>query len=254
MEYVSAASFVWTTDRHAKHPTTDVEVYSIPWLEEEMAAVLTERLLPAFASLFDVDERCLYLRDQFVVKYSSASGAQRGLESHYDESCFSYVMQLNEPSCFVGGGTLFEHAERAITVPQGHTLLFCGYTQHTGVPITEGTRYILTGFVDYRAEAEAVRTFWPHASRPYGAGSSDFPSPHLSVNRERLSQAYGGLRGDELLRAIAYSPPRLSHVDMAQLRRRCAHWLEYGMVPNERFYHFLQANVGTDEVDTGTDG
>ena len=31
---------------------------------------------------------------------------------------------------------------------------------------------------------------------PYGAGSNDFPSPHLGMNRERLCRAYGGVRGE----------------------------------------------------------
>ena len=251
VNHISDPDFVWTTDRHALYPTTDCEVFAIPWLEAEMSDLLEQRLFPAIASLFDVDERKLFLRDQFVVKYSSDVGAQRGLESHYDESCFSYVMQLNDPSSFVGGGTLFDHAEHALSVPQGDTVLFCGYTQHTGVQLAEGTRYILTGFVDYRADVEAVRPFYGllpgDLPRPYGAGSNDFPSPHLTVNIARLSQAYDGLRGDALLRLVAYSPPRLDDVDLTQLRSRCANWLEHGMVPNERFYTFLQASIGHEE-------
>ncbi len=31
---------------------------------------------------------------------------------------------------------------------------------------------------------------------PFGAGSNDFPSPHLGMNRERLCRAYGGVRGE----------------------------------------------------------
>jgi hypothetical protein len=180
-------------------------------------------------------------------------------------------------------------------VPPGHAILFCGYTMHTGVPITAGTRYVLTGFVggrplsftpalaslvryvltgfvDFRAAVEAVRPFYgpipgalvtppwhaecsaqrPHPSlhtgpsqarhplpncmlsaslssqarcphsvwsgqractcssrrphptplftgtlpTPFGAGSNDFPSPHLGMNRERLCRAYGGVRGE----------------------------------------------------------
>jgi hypothetical protein len=133
-------------------------------------------------------------------------------------------------------------------------------------------RYVLTGFVDFRAAVEAVRPFYgpipgalvtppwhaecsaqrPHPSlhtgpsqarhplpncmlsaslssqarcphsvwsgqrackcssrrphptplftgtlpTPFGAGSNDFPSPHLGMNRERLCRAYGGVRGE----------------------------------------------------------
>ena len=32
-------------------------------------------------------------------------------------------------------------------------------------------------------------------------------------------------------------------------RERCAMWLERGHIPNERFYAFLQAAVGSDSAD-----
>ena len=80
-------------------------------------------------------------------------------------------------------------------VPPGHAILFCGYTMHTGVPITAGTRYVLTGFVggrplsftpalaslvryvltgfvDFRAAVEAVRPF-------YGPIPGAPPTPEL---------------------------------------------------------------------------
>jgi len=187
-------------------------------------------------------------------------------------------------------------------VPPGHAILFCGYTMHTGVPITAGTRYVLTGFVGGRplsftpahglvhtssrprssgtssrvsstsarlwklsvhstapsqaryplpncmlsasvsSQARCPHFVWsgqrackcsawrPHPSlhrhaahsvwsgqrackcsarrpyptplftgtlpTPFGAGSNDFPSPHLGMNRERLCRAYGGVRGE----------------------------------------------------------
>lgn len=253
VEHVGVDDFAWTTDRHKLFPTTDCEVHSLPWLEAEMAAELRGRLLPAIATLFEVDEAALFVRDQFVVKYSSAMGQQRGLSSHYDESCFSFVMQLNDPADFAGGGTLFAHAPEVIRVAQGETLLFCGYNYHTGVEVTSGTRYILTGFVDYRADADSVRPFYGslpgELPRPYGAGSHDFPSPHLTTNAERLSEAYGGLRGDALMHAIAYSPAALAHVDLTKLRAMCAGWLEHGRVPNERFYQFLQMAIGLEGGD-----
>ena len=254
LDQVASPSFAWTTDRHSLYPTTDIEVNSVPWLEAEMAVLLKGSLLPAIARLFDVDEAELFLRDQFVVKYSCAAGCQAGLETHYDESCFSYVIQLNDPASFEGGGTLFEHAEAAVSVPAGDALLFCGYNRHGGVPVLGGERYVLTGFVDLRSDVASVRRFYGdlpgELPRPYGAGSNDFPSPHLATNSERLSHAYGGARGDALLEAIAYSPPALgAHVDLTRLRERCAMWLERGHIPNERFYAFLQAAVGSDSAD-----
>ena len=34
-----------------------------------------------------------------------------------------YVIQINDPADFVGGGTKFEHAKDAVVVPQGCALL-----------------------------------------------------------------------------------------------------------------------------------
>ena len=70
LDAVQADDFPWVTDRHKLHPTTDVEVVQVPWLEMEMGTVLRTQLLPAFARLFGVDERQLFLRDQFVVRYA----------------------------------------------------------------------------------------------------------------------------------------------------------------------------------------
>ena len=45
-------------------------------------------LCPSIGNLYHTQPSNLYLRDQFVVKYSAASGGQASLGSHYDESCF----------------------------------------------------------------------------------------------------------------------------------------------------------------------
>ena len=93
LQQVADPNFEWATARHALYPTTDITVQSIPWLEEEMDDVLRNSILPGFASLFGVDESHLLMRDMFVVKY--ASDAQRELASHWDESCFSFVLQVS---------------------------------------------------------------------------------------------------------------------------------------------------------------
>ena len=65
---------------------------------------------------------------------------QASLGAHWDESCFSFVVQLNDLSEFSGGGTKFAHSSEAISVAPGEVLCFCGYNLHEGVPITEGVR------------------------------------------------------------------------------------------------------------------
>jgi hypothetical protein len=107
----------------------------MPWLEAETAQLLRDELFPSLARLFHVDASRLHLRDQFIVKYSAAAGQQAALESHYDESAFSYVVQLNPHAEFAGGGTLFEHADESLSAPPGHCLLFCGYTRHAGMRV-----------------------------------------------------------------------------------------------------------------------
>jgi hypothetical protein len=87
LDAVQADDFVnvWVTDRHKLHPTTDVEVVQVPWLEAEMGTVLRAQLLPAFARLFGVDEQQLFLRDQFVVRYAvlmSSDCLLIGMECH----------------------------------------------------------------------------------------------------------------------------------------------------------------------------
>jgi hypothetical protein len=105
------------------------------------------------------------------------------------------------------------------------------------------------GFVDYRAPPADVRPFYGDLAgalpRPHGAGSEDFPSPHLLPNVDRLRAAFGA-DGTELLRLIAHGAPALPHVDTRPLARRCAAYLESGEVLDERFYLFLQRVVGMD--------
>ena len=251
LDEITRPSFEWTTARHANFPTTDVEVHSMPWLDAEMAKLLSAEIFPSIARLFDVDASKLFVRDQFVVKYSGAAGAQAALGSHFDESCFSFVVQLNDPAEFAGGGTLFDHATEAVSAPPGHYLLFCGYNYHQGVAVTAGCRYILTGFVDYRDADDAVAPFYGTLPgplpRPYGAGSHDFPSPHLPTNLERLKAAYGSGGGRDLIERIAHAPPALPHCDTSKLALHCSNYLASGFVPDERFYWFLQAVVGDDE-------
>jgi hypothetical protein len=71
-------------------------------------------------------------------------------------------------------------------VPPGHAILFCGYTMHTGVPITAGTRYVLTGFVggrplSFTPARGLARQVRPHGFRRLPRGCGSCPSilrPH----------------------------------------------------------------------------
>lgn len=53
------------------------------------------------------------VHDAFVVRYSAAGG-QRSLPTHCDQSHLSFVLALNGPAEFEGGGTAFEEMARAL--------------------------------------------------------------------------------------------------------------------------------------------
>ena len=156
LAHVSAPEFAWTTGRHTSYPTVDVETASIPWLDELLQPHLRDTLLPTLAEVFRVDAAHLLLRDSFVIKYTAADGAdgrppeeqekheanspraQPGLKSHFDESCFSFILQLNPLADFTGGGTKFAHASGALSVAPGEAMCFCGFNFHEGVAILSG--------------------------------------------------------------------------------------------------------------------
>lgn len=144
----AAARSGWETDRHRQYKTTDVDVASDGALLEACNAALAASLLPLAAESFDVPEAALAVEDLFVCKYEHANGGQTGLPAHRDDSEVSFVVALNDPSEFDGGGTDFVGAPSP-PAPDGAggCVLFCGLREHAGRPVTRGVRYILAGFV-----------------------------------------------------------------------------------------------------------
>lgn len=269
LDCVRQPNFPWTTARHTKFPTTDIETASIGWIDALLQPHLSNQLFPTIAELFQVSTSQLYLRDSFIIKYEAPSAisvrtsetrdespgieVQASLGAHWDESCFSFVVQLNDLNEFSGGGTKFAHSSEAISVAPGEVLCFCGYNLHEGVPITEGVRYLLTGFVDLRAPPSVLSRFTD--GQPIVEGEerlrkihclTDFASPHLPFNVNMLRSQYE-CDGEELLRAIAYGPSPLRYVDMRPLAKKCDAWLRRGDCEDERFFRFLQQVIGDNE-------
>lgn len=147
----------WRTDRHASYPTTDIATCTVPDLEKALLAA-NSMLLEQSCSLFGFQPHELWLRDQFVVKYSQAS--QRSLKAHRDASTISYIVALNDSAQFMGGGTAFFTGAAEWLNPQrlevGEAILFCGKRLHEGRPVTSGTRYIVTGFIDVHADSDTI--------------------------------------------------------------------------------------------------
>ena len=127
-------------------------------------------MIPTLASLFDVRVRDLSFDDLFVVKYDAeATGGQRSLAEHYDDTLLSFSVLLSDPAVFEGGGTRFPfctwlpkagasaienscHTHISTTdtlcpVHRGDLVAHCGRLVHEGVAVAAGQRYILVGFV-----------------------------------------------------------------------------------------------------------
>ena len=144
----------WTTDRHAHYPTTDLELRNIPGLWIPVQNLVYRSIIPRMATAFNLNPLKLGISEVFIAKYQAVEGHQRKLEKHQDGSDFSFIVALNDG--FSGGGTTFYPAgaaSRHVSPRAGDAVAFCSRTQHAGIEVTGGTRYILAGFL-YYADSE----------------------------------------------------------------------------------------------------
>ena len=139
----------WTTSRHKKYPTTDLQILSIPNIQTLVTNSIKYDVLPLIAEKYNVSKYLLELNDLFIVKYDA--NKQSELESHKDGSAFSFNILLNHPSEFEGGGTYINNDCENILVhnTKGGLIIHSGQCLHSGNKITNGKRYILVGFVNY---------------------------------------------------------------------------------------------------------
>ena len=138
----------WSKSRHRDYSTTDCDVSLCPTLLELCNQHLKQHILPTMATLFGFDTHELGVEDMFVAKYDM--NGQRELMEHRDGSELSFVLVLNDE--YLGGGTMFRNPKdnKSVLVRPdsvGDCVMFCGRHLHSGVQITSGVRYILTGFV-----------------------------------------------------------------------------------------------------------
>ena len=75
---------------------------------------------------------------------------------------------------FGGGSTSFEAAGETVRPQQGEMLSHFGRVRHAGEPTTEGTRYVLVGFVRARPLAAAWREIGKEEAPP--EEESEIPS------------------------------------------------------------------------------
>jgi len=103
------------------------------------------------AEFFGLNEDFLCIGELFVAKYECKEGKQKSLGAHQDGTPWSFVIALNCPSTeFTGGGTHFVNEKTTYRPKEaGTAVIFSGKNLHSGVEVTSGTRYILTGFCNY---------------------------------------------------------------------------------------------------------
>ena len=105
-----------------------------------------------------------WLQDAFILKFEA--GGRDRLVTHTDDSELSFNLLLSHPRDFGGGGTSFEAAGETVRPQQGEMLSHFGRVRHAGEPTTEGTRYVLVGFVRARPLAAAWREIGKEEAPP----------------------------------------------------------------------------------------
>ena len=138
----------WSKKRHDVYPTTD-NIINEKWKVWPMVMDKIKNIIyPEFEKLYNLQNNKLEIFELFIVKYDV--DGQRELEYHEDGSDFSFIVTLNTD--FTGGGTTFKNNSKKVETNLGDCLIFNGQNIHKGNYIHSGTRYILTGFIDYETE------------------------------------------------------------------------------------------------------
>ncbi len=244
----------WSTARHATYPTTDIATHVCPELEQLLLSV-DQVLRDAGCRLFGFLPGQLWLRDQFVVKY--AGEGQRSLEAHRDASSVSYVLALNGKDEYEGGGTAFidglPASKTAHRLDTGAAILFCGKRLHEGLPVTRGTRYIVTGFLDAHADPVTAQAIYERnlASRGDLVRGLDLrpmvpTRPYLRSNTYRYLGRSAARQGDASSMTDARTAQeRWPHAELKSLTEAARklvsrHGRQVGeRALHERLWHFL---------------
>jgi hypothetical protein len=148
----------WSLERHAAFPTTDMDVRGMPVVLEMVNQLCELKIFPMICDLYGLEEGCLVANDMFIVKYSADGGAQRALAVHKDQSHYSFNVLLSDAVVgFQGGGTYFVDKDETVKIRQGQACCHPGDILHQGMEVTEGTRYILVGFLQISGRELATK-------------------------------------------------------------------------------------------------
>jgi hypothetical protein len=159
----------WTrpdSERHASYATCDFPVDECDKLMQYLDEIeFPDRMLGLMSELYKVPVEGLSFLDLFCAHYQAKDdeeslGMDR-LEPHRDGSLLSFVILLNPPDEFEGGGTYFDALRDAnihdtprlhkgvIRIDRpGDATIHSGKLLHGANVVTSGKRTVLVGFVD----------------------------------------------------------------------------------------------------------
>ena len=123
-EGMSATGQTWHTKRHSAYSTVDFPLEALPALDARLRPKVRERVLTLIARHYEFATHWdLFFKDLFFVKYEvdplvegkgvSSETYQTKLELHRDGCIVSFNILLNRETDFEGGGTYFQHTDKA---------------------------------------------------------------------------------------------------------------------------------------------
>lgn len=135
----------WKTKRHKNYPTTDIPAQNIQSIFNFLLISINKicgfiKKSYCLEPTFMID-----IIDLFIVKYNDYS--QNFLDFHLDRSFMSFNILLSDPNTFKGGGTFFNDG-LVYNTSQGDVLIHSGKIKHAGLPVIEGNRYLIVGFLN----------------------------------------------------------------------------------------------------------
>jgi hypothetical protein len=137
----------WTKKRHKFYPTTDILLQNLG-LKDFYNKVIERYVMYNVKYYWNYEYKDdSVTSEDFLVRYKPSE--QAGLGIHNDAAMFSFVISLNTD--YKGGGTKFARQNIIIDAPVGYATMHPSRLTHPhgGIPIIEGTRYILVSFCEY---------------------------------------------------------------------------------------------------------
>lgn len=164
-----AAKIGWGAVQHVNYVTEDVKVSALddPDADNVFRSRIEEPLRERIAQGFGLPREGVQVADAFVVRY--CQDGQKALAAHRDGSIVSTIVSLSGAEEYAGGGTDIDGT--TYRPAQGGALVFGGARMHSGVPITAGSRYILTIFWRCQGLKQCECHYLTAAEEPLWEGS-----------------------------------------------------------------------------------